>query len=308
VSKNTVPYLWSRFARVYPLYLFCIMFAWLSTGGAVNLLPYLLVIQSWNANLDVAFGLDGPAWSISVEAFLYISFPFVMLAFRALGIFDSRRRVLITAALALIPLFGLALYFMLTGHGGVDSSAYDPRSAHRWLYRMPLTRLLDFVLGVLAAVFVMRFAGSIEQRRSYLWTLVTYLSMAVISGLMMYQPLYRTAWSWDSAFAVPFVLVIVGTAISRDSMLSKLLSTKLMLLLGASSYAFYLIHVMMFPMRSTAANATHPMIFYLMLLALICCVSVGLHLSIEEPCRKFLLSIFRRGGKFAAFSPLNPRK
>jgi len=120
--------------------------------------------------------------------------------------------------------------------------------------------------------------------------------------MMAYQPLYRTAWSWDSAFAVPFTLIIAGTAVSRKSMLSKALSTKTMLLLGASSYAFYLIHVMMFPMRSTAATATHPLFFYLMLLTLISCVSVGLHLSIEEPCRKLLLSIFKPNREKVVFA------
>ena len=56
---------------------------------------------------------------------------------------------MITAAAVAVAMFALAAVFVVTGHGNLSFA--DPGSAHRWLYRTPLTRLGDFALGILAA-------------------------------------------------------------------------------------------------------------------------------------------------------------
>jgi peptidoglycan/LPS O-acetylase OafA/YrhL len=307
VFRHTPSYLLSRVARVYPLYLFCIIFSWLAAGAPPNLLTYLALIQAWSANLYVAFGLDGPAWSVSVEAFLYLSFPAIVLLFSAAGIFSNSRRAGATAIMIIIAIFALAYAFMASGHGGSDQSSFDPHSAHRWLYRMPVTRLLDFSLGMLAATYVTRFHKSSRSTRR-IWSLLTILSMVAVAWTMTSTFAFYTAWGWDAVYAIPFTIIIVGTATSKVPLLSKLLSNRTAILLGASSYAFYLIHVMMFPMRSNPANVTHPLLFYAMLLALTVSVSVGLHISIEEPSRRFLLSISKPLRRRAALAASGWRK
>ena len=72
----------ARFARIYPLYLFALLFAATPQLVTHTLEPgwwrHVLAIQAWSPAKDTA--LNGPAWSIGVEFFLYACFPMVVIA------------------------------------------------------------------------------------------------------------------------------------------------------------------------------------------------------------------------------------
>ena len=167
-SRETPIRLWNfgvaRFARVYPLYLAVLLVVWgVDYGGTDYILPlHLLALQPWVANPVVALGYNSPGWSIGVEVFLYVCFPLVALvAMRAAG----RPRVLLSAAaLVALAMVAVALFFVERGWGELPWS--DPRSAHRWLYLMPLGRLGDFTLGVLGALLLRHAVTPRRPRRA----------------------------------------------------------------------------------------------------------------------------------------------
>lgn len=286
VRANVISYATSRFARVYPLYLFCTLFVWLTDGAHADLPVYLLALQAWSPSVFVAYGLDGPSWSISVEVFLYAMFPMVIFAFSRLGIFRSKRKVVACGIVFAVLLFGFATVFSLTGRG--DLTSIDPMSAHRWLYRTPVTRLLDFALGILAAVYFIRFSKPERTNSGLLWSAITYLSGAAVLIMMGSSSIYYTSYGWDSAYAIPFTFIIIGLAIQQKSFLAKYLSGPTLILLGESSFAFYLIHIVVHGMN--AGGGSYPIANYLMFLIFVIAISVGLHVSIEKPCRKIILS------------------
>ena len=291
-ARSIPAYFISRLARVYPLYLFCTLFAWFSSGGSTPLVPYLGAVQAWSSSSVFAYGLDGPSWSISVEAFLYLCFPVIFLIFRSVGIIGHRRRALAVALIVVAMQFALAYWFISTGHGSVNTSAADPNSSHRWLYRNPATRLFDFTLGILTAAFALR-SGEPSRRSTRLWSAAIWMSLLSVAMLMAAKSIYFTAWSWDAVYALPFAVCIAGITLSGRSLVSRLLSTRSMVTLGASSYPFYLLHMLMRPMY-TSASVSNSYAFYTAFLIFVVATSVGFHFAIEEPCRRLVRTTFAR--------------
>jgi peptidoglycan/LPS O-acetylase OafA/YrhL len=290
VRDNLVAYFVSRLARIYPLYFFCIMLAWVTAGVPAGLSTYLLALQAWSPSVYVAYGLDGPAWSISVELFLYACFPLVIAAFGVSGVLRKRTRLLASTGVVLLVMIALATAFAVSGRGALPMT--DPTSAHRWLYRTPLTRLLDFMLGVLAAVYYLRFSTALSRHAETWSARLVYFSIAATIGTTAIRSLFASSFSFDVAYAVPFVIVILGVSINQKMALARVMSHRTLILLGESSFAFYLIHTMMRRIYPGDAGGVTPLASYGMFLGIVICTSIGLHVAIEIPCRRLIRSLF----------------
>ena len=291
-SLRTPRQVWSyaaaRFARVYPLYL--VALSWpavhLWAAGKLpewHLLQKVLGVQAWNPDLHVAFGILGPAWSISVELFLYATLPLLVPLVRLL---DRHVATLLTAiALVLAGLFVLAWLFDSTGRG--DLLPVDPASAHRWLYRTPLVRVGDFVLGILAARVFVRIRDRRANARLGGWLIPT-----AIAGtfLLAAQPsLVNSAWSWDAMYAVPAVALILGLAMAPENWVSRLLSLRGVVFLGEASFAFYLCHIEVIRLVDAgswkAGLTPQTVVLEIVNLLFAIAVAVGLHVGVERPAR-----------------------
>ena len=91
-QRSPRSFLVARFARIYPVYLLGIALAlprfWQTVHESLTVRSSLvhtstvtgaslLLIQSWFPSM--AYQLNGPGWSLSAEAFFYLTFPFTML-------------------------------------------------------------------------------------------------------------------------------------------------------------------------------------------------------------------------------------
>ena len=287
---HTPRYLWARFCRVYPLYFLTMAFAWFQEGGERSIAIYLFAMQSWHPNVEVIGALNAPAWSISVEAFLYLTFPLLLPLFDKAGIIKSKSRLIGLAALIVLIQFGLAYYLSLPPRDALLPA--NPNSAHRWLYNFPLFRVLDFSLGILAAVFFTRHSHMFTNMK--MWRALSYVSLSVVLVVMSCKQLYYSAYSWDAAYAGAFTLLILSLAMDRTGRMSKFLSTKKIVFLGEASFAFYMIHMVAFPMFAvkTTSSLWINIAFELIFLGLVITMSIGLHLTVEKPCRDFLNKLF----------------
>ncbi|SDU97136.1 acyltransferase family protein [Pseudomonas vancouverensis] len=290
---ETPKYLWARFSRVYPVYFITMAFVWFLQGADGPILIYLFALQAWHPDIPVIGGLNSPAWSISVEFFLYISFPFIMVFFTKIGIMKSKFRIIGLAILFVIVQFSLAAYLSLPPRN--DLAISNPDSAHRWLYNFPLFRVFDFGLGVLAAIFFCRHAKSGDKKP--VWRLISLVSIAAVFLIMTSKDLFYSAYSWDAAYALVFALLIFSLAMDQKSLMSLALSNKKIVFLGESSFAFYMIHLIarpIFDSKVTGSLLTN-IAFELFFLGLIITMSIGLHLAVEKPCRDYLNGIIRIG-------------
>jgi peptidoglycan/LPS O-acetylase OafA/YrhL len=279
-------YVVARLARVYPLYLLWLAWValptmWKPTPAQVQLLwKHALALQAWEPSLKDAFAFNSPGWSISVEFFLYACFPLLVLLL--VPIRRSSRGTGVALAVVALAMAGVTLYFEYTGRG--DLKLEHPDSAHHWLYRYPATRLGDFLLGMLAARLVRLRAPLSELGAAALAT-----GSTVVALVLMCWPSHNgTAASWDVSFALPSVVLIYALASAPASLPARLLSSKPLLLLGESSYALYLCHRYIINLtRSRSMPPEFWMPTKALAVVVVIALSVGLHLTIEKPCRSF---------------------
>ncbi len=184
--------------------------------------------------------------------------------------------------LACLLLIGALLAWAhLTGRAHL--APYDPRSAHRWLYRTPFTRLGDFGLGM-AGAFLVTYARVRWGRALQVVGGLTAL------GIMTSAAAFFSAASFDALYALPMFLLIVGLAAAPETGLGRLLATRTAVLLGEASFAFYLLHVTV--LRGVtlhwADRFGHWLVAQAMLFALALFAAVGAHQLIERPAQRLL--------------------
>lgn len=300
-GRRTVRFYLARIARVMPLYWvvvgYCVAIRWIEGRGNPGwaLLQNLLAVQTWSGDLKVAMGYyNSPGWSIGVELFFYLLFPFLIPLVAGLARrFGWRGLVLLILAMTLI-IFAMWAAFNLAGH--TSMRADNPASAHRWLYRNPLCHLPMFVCGM-ASAFLIPYTRHWSTGRHHA---IQAFVVAYVFGLAAFHP---SGSGWSSAayglyFAVPFALAMISLA-SGHGWLARFLSTTPMIRLGLASYALYITHRwILFGMPTSDVIKTgHGWVPYgalLVTLAVLLLIAEGAHQYIEEPGRRWLIRITSR--------------
>lgn len=193
------------------------------------LLDNLLLLQSWYS-LPGSEG-NSVAWCLSDLMFFYLAFPY-------LARLSSRGVTLLAMVLAALSYGGYAL-LPLSDYGIT-------------IYIHPLSRLVDFLLGMLLYRLykgsgVSGFAGFWQARgRGFRlgWLVVTALLYVLT---LLYS---RSQMGWTPAsifpFYLPSALVIIYFAMTyrtgQQGRLDRLLSQRWLLYLGEISFSFYMVH------------------------------------------------------------------
>ena len=198
----------ARFARLYPLYFFFLLFGsisdfvtnWIGHNPQEfeNYVVHTLTLtQSWvykfaihdRLVLNHGFGL---AWSISTEFFFYLAYPFMVFAvlrmrrprtsIAAFSLFSVAFIVLLAVALsnfASIETWAKGFFpRVMTGDQSADASFY------RWLfYFSPYVRIGEFIVGCLAAQLFMIVREMPITRRERLYAGLVYaVAIAWLAG------------------------------------------------------------------------------------------------------------------------------
>jgi peptidoglycan/LPS O-acetylase OafA/YrhL len=272
----------SRLSRVYPIYIF-ILFA-VGWWEGISPVPFVYVaaLQAWSPDISVAFGIVGPSWSISVEMFLYASFPLMAFLIHKLNVAASPRKLLAIVAAVVLAMLCLAIVFTL-----LKSLPYtDPNSSHRWIYRSPINRLGDFSLGIFAALFTLRFPEYVAGKQGW-WRVLRWAACAFIVWLMTHQTVTNIAFRWDVAYAIPFAIIILSLAMAEKSILVRFLGSRFMFAAGEISFAFYLVHVPASEMWNRI-DLSNGIPHYIGKFIFISIVASGIHFAFERPVQVFL--------------------
>ena len=147
----------ARFAKIYPVHVLTFLIAAplvilhfdpdglyalkLAFMSAVN----LLLVQSFVPNQGTYFNFNGVSWTLSVEAFFYLTFPFLLVAARKLGIAGR------WAGSLFVMLAAWAVLFVL--NAGLSE---DDALAIWALHILPVARLFEFVSGLLLGLLFVR--------------------------------------------------------------------------------------------------------------------------------------------------------
>ncbi|BBH68387.1 acyltransferase [Actinoplanes sp. OR16] len=300
-GRRTVRFYLARIARVIPLYwaviAYCAVYLWIQGRDNHNwaLIQNLLAVQTWSGDLRVAMGwYNSPGWSIGVEMFFYLLFPFLIpVVAKLYRRFGARGMIALIAAMFLI-MFTLWISFYLAGH--TSMGAANPTSAHRWLYRNPLCHLPMFISGMAASFLIPGGARWSTARHHLIQAFV----FCFVFGMGAFRP---DGSGWSSAaygllWVGPFSLLMISLASGRG-WAARFLSTTVMVRLGVASYALYITHRwMLYALPHTEyikkGEGWVPYGALLVTIVIVLLLAEGAHQYVEEPCRRWILRVTKR--------------
>ncbi len=289
---NKRKYWIARFARIYPVYILALLiivaakFRTLADNYAV--LPlHLAMLQAWIPGYPIT--LNTPGWSLSVEAFFYLCFPFLLN-----HVHDKGTKKLIIACALLWLLTQLVLML------AINSEAYQPKNhLHDFVYYNPLMHINSFIAGMLTGVFFKRLnqADPIKNSTPTRWLLFSFF---LIIFLIWARPYLETMTGLNIAYtnglmAPAFLLFIVLLGQDRG-IISSLLKHRWLILLGEASYSLYIlqkpIHGLYDKIITPRLPLSETLHFYIFLLLLIA-LSILSFKYFETPMRRYLRRRFR---------------
>jgi peptidoglycan/LPS O-acetylase OafA/YrhL len=227
------PFIWRRFSRIYPVYLLALTLTLLfglffrdAHPKGLSILLQVFAVQAWVPGYCT--GVNFPAWSISVEFFFYAAFPFIARFFHTKSSTFKMLLILLIWGISFLQ----HVAFMKSVNGA-EGSAF-----HQFTLYFPLWHLNTFLFGMLCGNYIQNSPRqgkfSIKYARGmYLTGFLLFILVVLIDTPV--RPYI------SSGFLSPlFFLIIAGLALDK-SILTRLLSHRLPLILGNASYALYIL-------------------------------------------------------------------
>lgn len=312
-----------RFARLYPLMLFFILFMYWyhptlfypdqSTFYSALLTPatplrsdivrHLTMTQSFTPYLDSTGSLviDGPfslSWSISIEFFLYLTFAAIMIV--GGGLFKSSFSLRMVVYYAGFSLLGAYVWSRQNGTGLF--TPLPDKTYYRWLFDVsPYYRMLEFCLGMLGFWIF-------DHTRHHDSKLTQWLRRwGGLSGLLIVLAIYVAAlpaWIRPETFEVKlccaFGIMLILQACAEPTRLNALFSSAPLMFAGTVSYSLYLFHflapnIIAMRLGNYPLTTKSAVIFGINLLfsaALSLALAAGFYRMIEVPGRNLIRQLY----------------
>lgn len=269
----------ARIARIYPLFIFTLLldtpdyFANLLGHAAlpealsktsIRLVGNAALIQAWIPRLR---GMDGPNWSLSVEAFLYLMFPFVLARLK-----PSSARFLAFAAVAVYCASILSVSGLLSTGISLSVIRFNP-----------ILHVPSFVIGIISALLLMRFPRIANHGR----LLIAAAALCLLATIVFYR--YIPMPLLNDGLLAPVYATIVVAVTKASSLVDATLCNKWMVLCGDASYGMYLLHIPIWHIAIRCGIARHPELYSVYLLLVVAAGIFSLRF-VETPARRHLQS------------------
>lgn len=235
-------YLFSRFARIYPLHLFILLLfiglevvkiflpntsAFTGKFNLTALFANIFMLQAFDLSCPPWFKCDTywnePAWSISVEFLTYCIFPFLLFfVLKYQNKFDFK--IYITSLISL-------LLVIIVAAGNLNNIIGIPAIARCGL---------ECILGIITYKVYQR--GNYQKycNANFLAIVALFWIFIIMNFNWQDSRLIRSIHDWMILPA--FSLLILSLSVKNNTLISKSLSSPLMVYLGKISYSIYMIH------------------------------------------------------------------
>jgi peptidoglycan/LPS O-acetylase OafA/YrhL len=280
----------ARFARLYPLYGLVLLCSLDSIPSAYfkdrefGVFAYITLTQSWFDLQNIAFA---PAWTISTEWFFYFAF---LVMFPLLNKARQPMYILVIFLATVFIYMPNFMEYMLS----IKSIKLSPG----WVtYFSPYTRIFEFISGVMAAMAYSTMQNN--QRKLSIIGLVGMLTciawcVAVIAVDTFVSGRYSII-AFNFIFA-PAIAPLLIYCCSYDTVISRFLSSRVLISMGDISYSVYLLQFWMLSGISASyvlkqepsiANLD-PMIKIAIAMTLTTMFAYGSYHLFEKPCRAWI--------------------
>lgn len=300
-------FLIARFARVWPLHvitgLFCLfifgpnIFSVYGGDYTNAFIANVFLVHGWIPFSHFYFSYNAVSWSVSVEFFFYIFFPFLLVLHKRYG-----WGVLIMPITFPLIISFYCAYYNIPLYG--ESNELTSSSV---LYINPISRMAEFALGMLLYYFYEKKSIVLVDNdyNKTKWTLIEIFSFFIlVTALILAKKMPETLTSikltpflyWYSAAGsfLFFGILILVFSLKRGS-ISKLLSIPFFVYLGEISFAIYMTHQIVL----NYFNAFHldyvklnPILMYVVFWVITISVSIFLYHLLEIPSRKIIRALF----------------
>lgn len=234
-------YISRRIGRIYPLYLSLLVATYVVlarlNGTHPSTLSLALNLTLWKGFFDdFKFDGIGPSWSLTVEETFYLLAPFIFVAVRKVGH--------IAVLVLLYVIGGLSLWL------GSHWSYYGFFGNFHFvaLYTF-FGRSFEFMLGMALAHALQAYPSLLATSRR---PTLTYLGLGGCVSVMFWMSLPTRGASFSIAHPYglvlnnvvlpPFIGILICGLVAEQTFVSRILSSRLGVFLGRTSYAFYLLH------------------------------------------------------------------
>ena len=234
-SFSYIDFVKKRAVKYYPLHWLCLLLALFlkayrgefTSGSIVPLIINAALLQSWVPYESVYFSFNAASWFLSDILFFVCLFPVLLKALSA--VWESKKKTLLLFSLLFLGYLVLCL---------TVSNSYR----HYFLYINPLTRLIDFIIGIFTAKVLLdlkkREEGSFWPYKVPLLILLyscipilILLSVSLPERLLLCSPVF--------APLICMLLILISLpSIGGNSAFS----WRPLIVLGTYSFEFYMIH------------------------------------------------------------------
>jgi peptidoglycan/LPS O-acetylase OafA/YrhL len=293
----------ARIARIWPahfvtfLLLLCLVppQAWRWDGTWQVLCANLSLFHGWIPMARYYFSLNSVSWSISTEAFFYLSFPFLISRLNR----SWWWKLLCTAAVA-VAILCLNNFLNVPSYSLSNYSAVTSRGL---AYISPFVRILEFVFGMSVANFCLQWKEHeiVTSSPGWLWSLFELgaIAIAFFSGWygLQFDVLSKNGFAVYVACcgSFPAFGLLIGILSFERGIVSHFLSTGWLVLLGEISFSIYLVHqiVSRYYSQNSLMFASIPKTalflgYWLVVLGL----SFLIWRLVEKPCQRLIRSLY----------------
>ena len=280
-------FLIARIARLYPLYISVLVFfaanpisvLLFSTaktpGERYDLFYFILsipMLQNWGFTTSVAWNI--PAWSVSTEWAAYLCFPCYIWLASCIGVTSVRRGLV-----ALGFLLGLMISCYMSGH---SLTADIPQ------------------FGLLRCLFEFGVGVSIQRIWHYWGTTSAWHSLAGLLTALGLGATFAIGLAPDFA-VLPAAFALLILTFSSEQGFGRLLSWRVLIILGEVSYSTYLVHYFAKDWIKflLIGHVTSSLLILVAYLGVVLLLSIALYNGVEKPGRVIVRSVWGKPSRTA---------
>lgn len=287
---NKKRYWIARFARIYPVYLVALLLMVIASSHELSEKPLALplhlgMLQAWIPGYPMT--LNNPGWSLSVEAFFYLCFPFLLAL-----VYRSGLKYLVTLC---IVLWVGSQYILLSG---INSPEYTGKGLlHDFVYYHPLMHINAFIAGLLCGVMFKRNADSLRSPHPA-WLLGSLLLIILLlEGRPFFETILGIKLAYTNGLIAPAFLLFIWLLAATKGRIQTWLSHPFLILLGEASFSLYILQKPVFGLYNRILEPrlglNHIADFYGALILLIV-ISIVSYKLFETPARLLINKTFAK--------------